>query len=151
MNVNRIPLERACGVDEKRPVPYAVDSFNMGVFVETFAELVEMRDAPVVVADHNGIISGVNRCFEETFNWSEERLIGNLLTDIMPERFRDSHSMGMSRFLTTESRTLPEHALDLDVLCGDGTIVKSRHTIVADKTDGIWRFAGKIEPLKTDG
>ncbi|MDF7823992.1 PAS domain S-box protein [Pontiellaceae bacterium B12227] len=119
--------------------------------METYEELECMQDAPVIVADHNGLICSINRCFAETFNWKEEQLVGNLLTDIMPAKYRDSHSMGISRFLTTESRTLPEHALNLDVLCGDGTPLKSSHTIVAGKKDGKWRFAGKIVPLAKDG
>jgi PAS domain S-box-containing protein len=115
--------------------------------METYSELKAMEDEPVILADEQGMICSVNRCFEETFRWPRAELKGQLLTVIMPETYRDSHSMGISRFLTTESRTLPEHALELDVLCGDGTVLKSSHTIVAGKYDGAWMFAGKIVPL----
>lgn len=116
--------------------------------MESYNELKLMQEEPVILADQNGLIQGINRCFEETFLWTNKALKGQLLTVIMPENYRDSHSLGLSRFLTTENRSLPEHALDLNVLCGDGTVLKSRHTIVADKCDGTWMLAGKIVPLK---
>lgn len=116
--------------------------------METYEEIVAIKDEPVVLADQNGIITAINPCFAETFKWVADDLRGQLLTAIMPASFRDSHSMGFSRFLTTLTRTLPEHALDLNVMCGDGTVLKSRHTIVAGQTEnGSWRFAGKIVPL----
>lgn len=115
--------------------------------METYEQLISLEDAPVVTADENGQIIGINDCFAKTFSWTQDQLTGSLLTEIMPSQYRDSHSMGISRFLTTESRTLPEHELDLDVVCGDGRALKSRHTIVAAKIDGQWRFAGKIVPL----
>lgn len=115
--------------------------------METYDELAAMQDYPVILADHNGLICSINRCFAETFRWSEDELKGQLLTVIMPATYRDSHSMGMSRFLTTESRTIPEHALELNVVCGDGEILKSEHTIVAEKRDGVFMLAGKIVPL----
>jgi hypothetical protein len=79
--------------------------------MHTFEELCAEESEPVVVADNNGLICQVNRCFEETFKWKKGELKGQLLTIIMPAKFRDSHSMGISRFLSTETRSLPEHEL----------------------------------------
>ena len=115
--------------------------------MHTFEELCAEENEPVVVADENGIICHVNRCFEETFKWKQEKLKGQLLTIIMPSKFRDSHSMGISRFISTETRSLPEHELSLEVVCGDGTVFMSKHTIIAGKRDGMWGFAGMIVPL----
>ena len=118
--------------------------------MHTFEELCAEESEPVVVADNNGMICHVNRCFEETFKWKKGELKGQLLTIIMPAKFRDSHSMGISRFLSTETRSLPEHELSLEVVCGDGTVLMSKHTIVAGKQDGLWGFAGMIVPLTED-
>jgi PAS domain S-box-containing protein len=115
--------------------------------MQTFEELCVEENEPVVVADDNGMICRVNRCFEETFKWKQGDLKGQLLTVIMPAKFRDSHSMGISRFLSTETRSLPEHELTLEVVCGDGSVLMSKHTIVAGKRDGAWGFAGMIIPL----
>ena len=115
--------------------------------METYEELERMEDVPVIFADSSGVISSVNDCFLSTFKWEREKLIGQLLTVIMPPKFRDSHTMGLSRFMTTEQRTLPEHALELEVICGDGTPIKSSHTIVAARQNEGWSFAGKIVPL----
>lgn len=113
----------------------------------TFEELSLEEESPVVVADDNGMICRVNKCFEETFKWQQSDLEGQLLTVIMPAKFRDSHSMGISRFLSTETRSIPEHELALEVVCGDGSVLMSKHTIVAGKKHGIWRFAGRIIPI----
>ena len=114
--------------------------------MDCFESLSSSEDVPVVIADNNGLIRSVNRCFLETFKWSQEDLLGELLTIIMPAKYRDSHSMGISRFLSTEIRTLPDHALDLEVVCGDGSTIISSHIIVAGKQGDDWFFAGKITP-----
>lgn len=114
--------------------------------METFESLSSSEDVPVVIADNNGLIRSVNRCFEETFKWSQEALVGQLLTNIMPSKYRDSHTLGISRFLSTEVRSLPEHALDLEVVCGDGHSLLSSHLIVAGKQGDDWFFAGRIIP-----
>lgn len=115
--------------------------------METFEDLKNDEHSPIIIADNDGLIRSVNRCFEETFRWKKADLIGQLLTIIMPEKYRDSHSMGLSRFLMTEIRTLPEHALNLEVCCGDGAVLMSSHTIVAGQEQGAWWLAGKVIPL----
>ena len=115
--------------------------------MEAFEDFKTIEHAPIIIADNNGLICSVNHCFEETFRWDRKDLVGQLLTVIMPEKYRDSHSLGLSRFLMTETRSLPEHALNLEVCCGDGTVLMSSHTIVAGQVQGEWWFAGKIVPL----
>lgn len=115
--------------------------------METFEELENTEEFATIFADEDGFICRINRCFEKTFNWAPEQLEGQLLTMIMPPAFRDAHTMGFSRFVTTGKRTLPEHPLDLEVTCGTGETIPSRHTIVGTQRDGTWFFAGKIVPL----
>lgn len=102
---------------------------------------------PFIVANSSGIITFVNDSFTETFKWQKEKLLGQMLVTIMPEKFRDAHNLGFSRFTTTEKATVIEHELELEVVCGDGSHLQSIHYIMAEKKDRNWIFAGIIKPV----
>lgn len=112
--------------------------------------LLHTEEIPVVIADSNGMIVKANACFEKTFRWKSEELQGQLLTVIMPPKYQDSHSMGFSRFVTSKIRTLPEHPLNLEVVCGDGQTLLSEHTILTKQRNGEWIFIGKVIPLNVE-
>lgn len=104
----------------------------------------QMQEEPVVAIDDRGLFFYVNKCFEQTYGWSEEDLLGKMVTTIMPPHMRDAHNIGLSRFLTTEKSTLMHKPLDLPVTCKDGATLSAEHYIVGEKIEGKWKFAAKI-------
>lgn len=93
-----------------------------------------------MVIDHNGFIIAVNTAFEHTFQWEAKDLVGQLVTAIIPERLRDGHHLGFSKFLTTKKANVLNQPLDLKILTGRGLIKKARHFISAKKQgkDGVF-------------
>lgn len=83
--------------------------------------------------------------FTKNYGWSKKDLIGQPIVNIMPPIFRNMHYIGFSRFLTTEKPTLLGKQLPLAVLFKNGTIKNAQHFILADKKDGLWRFAAIID------
>jgi len=110
----------------------------------TIEKLMSEKEVPVVIADHQGIITHVNDAFTETFEWRPDDLIGELITTIIPSTLQDAHHLGISRFMTTGEPTLLNQPLDLEIVTASGRVEKAQHFIVAEKSDGSWVFGAKI-------
>lgn len=110
----------------------------------TFEKLMSEKEVPVIIADHQGIITHLNDAFTEAFEWQADDLIGELITTIIPPALQDAHHLGFSRFLTTGEPTLLNQPLDLEIVTAGGRVVKAQHFIVAEKTDGRWVFGARI-------
>lgn len=110
-------------------------------------QTLQQGDAPFVLADHDGNVQGINPAFERVYGWSEEELIGEPITLILPESFRMSHQLGFSRYQSTEQSHVLGHPLRLVTVCRDGSEILSEHFIVAEKAEGGWRFGATLTPL----
>jgi PAS domain-containing protein len=109
-------------------------------------ELKSDNRMPVIIVDDGGVITHVNSCFEATYGWKMEELLGKILTVVIPLALRDAHNLGFSRFLVTDKPTLLDQPLDLKILKGDGTEQSASHLIIAEKQDGKWIFGAMITP-----
>jgi serine phosphatase RsbU (regulator of sigma subunit) len=108
--------------------------------------LKKIQDAPVVISDRSGLVVYANRCFFETYQWSEE-LIGSSLNRIIPTAFHDSHNMGFSRFLVTGKSRISDHVVEAAVVMGDGRKCWTRHLIVVEKVDDKVLIGAKLIPV----
>ena len=113
----------------------------------TINELKKKKDIPVVLADHQGVVTYINKQFESVWKWKSEDLVGKPLTTIIPPNLRTAHHLGFSRFLTTGKPTLLNQPLKLKVMPKDGNEVDAEHIIVAEKLDGQWAFGATINPI----
>ena len=113
------------------------------------AALREKEQLPFVRADAKGNIIEFNPRFALVYGWSEEQLIGESISAILPASFREFHHAGFARFQLTESSKVVGHPLRLATVCSDGHEVQSEHYIVAEKyPDGSWSFAATLRPLE---
>ncbi|MBW1780115.1 MAG: PAS domain S-box protein [Deltaproteobacteria bacterium] len=110
----------------------------------THADILLDPETPAVIVNQEGVIQDINTAFEKAFEWQRDQLKGNQLTMIIPEKLRDAHHLGFSRFLMTGQPTILDQYLDLEILCGDGRIRSARHYITADQEAGQWRFVAAI-------
>ena len=110
----------------------------------TIEELMSDKELPVIIADHQGIITHLNDAFTEAFEWRAVDLIGELITKIIPSNLQDAHHLGFSRFITTGTPTLLNQPLDLEIVFAGGRIQKAQHFIVAEKRDHQWVFGARI-------
>ncbi|MCP4046068.1 MAG: PAS domain S-box protein [Gammaproteobacteria bacterium] len=114
---------------------------------KTIAEMREEAIIPVVIIDHHGIVTFVNPPFEAAFGWSQEELIGQPVTTIIPKEFRDAHNMGFSRFLSTGQPTLLGQPLELNISTRDGTDVAAEHFMIAERHQDEWIMGATIKTL----
>lgn len=113
----------------------------------TFADLRLKSDVPVLIADHRGIIAGVNDCFAAAFGWTSQELVGQMLTVIIPRTMRDAHNLGFSRFLTTGQPKLLNQPLELKMVAKDGRERAVEVVITAEQHGAQWMFAAALRPL----
>lgn len=99
---------------------------------------------PLIFANSEGVITNVNRSFEETFRWPSKLIVGEPLSAIIPKDLRDAHNMGFSRYVFTGLSTILNTPLNLEIQCGDGEIISAEHHITAVKKDGEKILAAKI-------
>ena len=69
---------------------------------ERFRSLVNASYDAIVIADAQGNILSVNGATEKMFGYGEKELEGKPLTILMPERYRESHRLGMKNFVVSD-------------------------------------------------
>jgi len=109
--------------------------------------LQEDKETPVIITDDQGIVISINSAFESTFGWSWADIVGQPMTLILPAYFKDSHTLGFSRFKTTGNSTILNHPLLLKAVTKDNREIDSEHYIIAEKIDGHWVFAATLRPI----
>lgn len=68
---------------------------------ERFRAVVGATPDAVLLADYNGIIILWNQAAARLFGYTEEEVIGQPLTLLMPPRYREAHQAGMTHLETT--------------------------------------------------
>ncbi|MHB8149409.1 MAG: PAS domain S-box protein [Desulfobulbia bacterium] len=69
---------------------------------ERFRSLVNASYDAIVIADAQGNILSVNGATEKMFGYGEKELEGKPLTILMPERYRESHRLGLKNFVVSD-------------------------------------------------
>ena len=67
---------------------------------EKFEALAENAQDPIVSADSSGNIIYFNKAAQRAFGYEASEVLGKPLTLLMPERFREPHVAGITRFVT---------------------------------------------------
>lgn len=131
--------ESGSGTDEGR-VP--TDSLDDAVDREFFRSLVENGSDAIVTVDADSQIRYANDSVERIFGYEPEELIGEPLTTIMPERFRDSHFAAMGAYLDTGDRTIDWNGIELPARHRDGHEVPLSITFEEHTHHGEQLFSG---------
>lgn len=114
---------------------------------ERFRNLAETANDAIISADAHGRIIYVNRATEETFRYSGKELIGQPLTLLMPERFRNAHLEGFERFLRTGKAHVIGRTLELEGQRKDGTMFPIEISLSSWRTaEGVF-FSGILSDI----
>lgn len=113
-------------LDGEQPTPWRTEELRdqpVREFLATMEPEVvlgQLADA-VVVADDSNRIAYVNPAAERLLQWPAAALTGQRLVVIVPERLRDAHVAGYSRFLLTREARLVGKPAQLPVRRRDGS------------------------------
>src|SRR5207247_2104419 len=75
----------------------------------------------IVSADSRGVLIAWNKGAHSIFGYTPDEVIGQPLTMLMPERYRDAHRKGLERFLSTGETRVIGKTVELGGLRKDGT------------------------------
>jgi len=85
--------------------------------------MVENIPDGVIGIDHAGLINSFNPAAEVIFGYEVEEVIGETITSIMPEKFREAHSKALQRFIDkNEAKVIGKGPVELEGLRRDGSI-----------------------------
>lgn len=110
------------------------------------AALDAAASATVVADGHNRIVYA-NAAAEELLGWNPGTLAGQRLTAIIPERLRDAHIAGYSRYQLTRVPRLIGQAVQVPALRRDGTEIEVSLQLSATGDNEATRFVAAIRPV----
>ncbi|HEV3256911.1 MAG TPA: PAS domain S-box protein, partial [Gemmataceae bacterium] len=73
----------------------------LGASEEHFLALSQLARDAIITADTDGRIIFCNKAAQAMFGYARDELLGQALTVLMPERYRDAHVKGLARFRST--------------------------------------------------
>lgn len=116
----RQTLRRAIGVKELAVKVERVEHL-LSESEDRFRSLVESATDAIIVANGRGMIISWNRSASRLFGYTNEEAIGQPLTILMPERYREAHERGLARMASTGKGRVMGSVVELDGLKKDGT------------------------------
>ena len=85
-----------------------------------FRSVAQSAKDAILTADKNGNIAFCNTAASKMFGYSEDQLIGQSITVLMPERFREAHKKGIARVVATGESNLIDETIELSGIRQDG-------------------------------
>ncbi|HCQ12931.1 PAS domain S-box protein, partial [Flavobacterium sp.] len=102
----------------------------------------------IICIDKAGMITFWNPQAEQIFGWSENEVMGKLLSAIIvPEKFRAMHSAGMDRYMETGKGQSLNKLLQLSAIKRDGTEFPIELTVLPIQQDGEEFFCAFIRDI----
>ena len=101
-----------------------------------FRTLAETASDAIITIDDQGIMSFVNAGAATIFGYPSQKLIGENLAMLIPERFRERHRAGLSRYMRTSKRNIPWKAVELPGLRSDGNEIELELSFAEYNKDG---------------
>lgn len=87
---------------------------------EKFRIVSEASSDAIVVGDEHAVITYWNAGAERMFGWTEKEMVGRRMTDMLPERLRESQLESFSRYLDTGISSLLSRTTEQTGLRSDG-------------------------------
>ncbi len=114
---------------------------------ERYRSLVQTAHDAIIAVDAEGTILSWNRGATAIFGYSAEEVIGEPLTAIMPEAFRDAHQAAMNRVVKTGKSTIMGKTVEVCGLRKDGSEVPIELSLTSMETKGTMMFTGIIRDI----
>lgn len=114
---------------------------------ERFRAVAETAADAVIVADGDGRIVQFNRAAEEIFGHASDDVVGEPLTVLMPERYREDHVHGLERFMETGKAQVVGRTVEMEGLRADGSEFPCELSVSTWEAGGGTYFAGILRDV----
>lgn len=147
-------LEQVAGQQEGHgPEPWALDPVldrvgdDLLTDVEHWAILDCLSDAVLIGNEDNRVLYA-NAAVEELLGWPPRDLVGRRITTIVPDRLREAHVAGYSRYLVTGEARILGFPVRVPARRRDGTEVTVELTLNGLHSKGRQMFVGTLRAAK---
>ncbi|MBT4934482.1 MAG: PAS domain S-box protein [Rhodospirillaceae bacterium] len=86
-----------------------------------FRAVAQSAQDAIISANKNGLIVQWNNGARQMFGYDETEIVGQPVTVLIPEHFRDDHIKGFERFMVEGERQLGNMSLEVEALRKDGS------------------------------
>jgi PAS domain S-box-containing protein len=100
-----------------------------------FRSVAQSANDAIVTANSTGRITFWNKRAEAMFGYSEQEALGQPLTILMPERYREMHRQGMDRFLLTGQPRIIGQVVEIHAARKDGVEFPIELTVASWQVD----------------
>ena len=114
---------------------------------ELYRVLAETAQDAIVTIDEDSVVLSVNPAGLRLFGYSATEMIGTALARFMPERYRESHRAGISRYLATSERHISWQGIQLPILTHDGREIPVEISFGEIVSDGRRIFSGILRDV----
>ena len=142
----RHTLRRAIGVKDLA-VKVERAEYLLNQSEERFRSLVESATDAIILADHRGFISSWNRSASALFGYSDEEVIGQPLTLLMPARYHYPHKQGLARMESTGESRVMGSVIEVHGLKKDGTEFPIELSLATWKSTEATYFSGIVRDI----
>ena len=142
----RQTLRRAIGVKELT-VQAERTAHLLNESEARFRSLVESATDAILVADGRGVMISWNRSASVLFGYSNEEVIGQPLTIIMPQQYREAHARGLARMAATGQSRVMGSVIELHGLTKGGTEFPIELSLATWSTDAGIFYSGIIRDI----
>jgi len=112
-----------------------------------FRSITQSANDAIITANSQGVMISWNIGAEKLFGYQEEEVLGKPLTQLIPERFRESHRIGLARVsLTGESRVIGK-TVELAGLRKDSTEFPLELSLASWKMENNVFYSGIIRDI----
>ncbi|MGH7233689.1 MAG: PAS domain S-box protein, partial [Nitrospiraceae bacterium] len=139
-------LSRAIGVKALATRAETVES-ALTASEDRFRSVVQSASDAIIIAGSLGQIVSWNKAAQQLFGYSESEVLGQSLTLIMPERYRDAHQRGLDRLRSTGRSRVIGQVLQLSGLRNDGTEFPIELSLATWTTQGQAYYCGIIRDI----
>lgn len=101
----------------------------------------------IIITDQESIILFINKRGEATFGYKENELAGKNLSILMPEKYREGHNKGVSRFVKTGVPKLIGHTIEIEGLRKDSTVFPLELSLSSWEDEGKHYFSAIIRDI----
>lgn len=137
---NRIERE----VDHRRTV------VDLQAAEARFDALAENAGFAVVTIDERSVIRDASPAVEDVFGYDPERLVGDSLTALMPDRFREQHYETVGQYLDSGERALDWDRIELPGQHRDGTEIPLRFSFSEATAGDSRRFSAVVQDISDE-
>jgi len=111
---------------------------------EMSLDLFDNLNDAVIVMDEDGIILYCNRMAESIFGYAREKIVGNSLTRLMPERYREFHFSTLKKLIAGEEPRIMDELLEAEGMRNNGEEFPLEFSISPIQKNGTKQFLSII-------